>query len=147
MAQWLWIKAFQTVHYRIPFLYTISCKIVRQNYLNYYFLFFFYNLKKIWLFINSSICPKTKSSNPCLTKLLPIYQNKHWTIRWQDDCSVDLLSHCINVLFTLNRTTHSNKTLLCVVQFNVNKTLHWRLSDFRVGINKVYFLLMCSLCT
>ena len=29
----------------------------------------------------------------------------------------------INVLFTLNRTTHSSKTLLCVVRFNVNKTL------------------------
>ena len=28
-----------------------------------------------------------------------------------------------NVLFTLNLTTHGNKTLLCVVQFNVNKTL------------------------
>ena len=28
-----------------------------------------------------------------------------------------------NVLFTLNRTTHSSKTLLCVVRFNVNKTL------------------------
>ena len=28
-----------------------------------------------------------------------------------------------NVLFTLNRTTHSSKTLLRVVRFNVNKTL------------------------
>ena len=28
-----------------------------------------------------------------------------------------------NVLFTLNRTTHSSKTLLCVVRINVNKTL------------------------
>ena len=28
-----------------------------------------------------------------------------------------------NVLFTLNRTTRSSKTLLCVVRFNVNKTL------------------------
>ena len=29
-----------------------------------------------------------------------------------------------NVLFTLNCTTHSSKTLLCVVQFNMNKTLY-----------------------
>ena len=29
-----------------------------------------------------------------------------------------------NVLFTLNRTTHSSVVLLCVVRFNVNKTLH-----------------------
>ena len=28
-----------------------------------------------------------------------------------------------NVLFTLNHTTHSSKTLLRVVRFNVNKTL------------------------
>ena len=28
-----------------------------------------------------------------------------------------------NVLFTLNHTTHSSKTLLCVVRFNVNKML------------------------
>ena len=28
-----------------------------------------------------------------------------------------------NVLFRLNRTTHSSKTLLCVVRFNENKTL------------------------
>ena len=28
-----------------------------------------------------------------------------------------------NVLFTLNPTTHSSKTLLCVVRINVNKTL------------------------
>ena len=26
-----------------------------------------------------------------------------------------------NALFTLNRTTHSNKKLLCVVRFNVNR--------------------------
>ena len=29
-----------------------------------------------------------------------------------------------NVLFTLNCTTHSSVLLLCVVQFNVNKTLY-----------------------
>ena len=34
------------------------------------------------------ICPKTKSATHCLTKLFPIYQNKHWTIRQQDDRSV-----------------------------------------------------------
>ena len=28
-----------------------------------------------------------------------------------------------NVLFSINRTTHSSKTLLCLVRFNVNKTL------------------------
>ena len=29
-----------------------------------------------------------------------------------------------NVLLTLNCTTHSCKTLLCVVRFNLNKMLH-----------------------
>ena len=34
-----------------------------------------------------------------------------------------------NVLFTLNCTTHSSVLLLCVVQFNVNKTLVHSLFD------------------
>ena len=31
----------------------------------------------------------------CLTKLFTIYQNKHWTIRWWDDCAFHPLNHCI----------------------------------------------------
>ena len=38
--------------------------------------------------------------------------------------TVDKAKGRSNVLFTLNRTTHSSKTLLCVVQINVNKTLY-----------------------
>ena len=35
------------------------------------------------------ICPKTKSANHFLTELLPIYQNKHWTIRRRNDRSLN----------------------------------------------------------
>ena len=42
---------------------------------------------------NSWKCPQSKSLRNCLTKLFPIYQNKYWTIRWGDNCSVDPLSH------------------------------------------------------
>ena len=41
------------------------------------------------------ICPKTKSATHRLSELFPIYQNKHWTIRQQDDRSVDPSSHRI----------------------------------------------------
>ena len=44
---------------------------------------------------NSLICPRTKSASHCLTELFPIYQNKHWTIRRQDDNSLDPSSHSI----------------------------------------------------
>ena len=43
--------------------------------------------------MNSLKCPKSKSLSHCLTELLQIYQNKHWTIKRRDDCSVDPLSH------------------------------------------------------
>ena len=43
--------------------------------------------------MNSLKCPKSKSLSHCLTELFPIYQNKHWTIRLRDDCSVDPSSH------------------------------------------------------
>ena len=33
------------------------------------------------------------------------------------------MEYLTNVLFTLNRTTYSSKSLLCVVRINVNKTL------------------------
>ena len=52
---------------------------------------------------NSLICPKTKSATHCLTELFPIYQNKHWTIRWWVDHTVVPLS----------------------------QVLYWRLSDFQ----------------
>ena len=46
----------------------------------------------------SLICPKTKSATHCLTELFPIYQNKHWTIRWHDNPFVDPSSHRICIL-------------------------------------------------
>ena len=39
-----------------------------------------------------------------------------------------------NVLFTLNRTTHSSKTLLCVVRINVNKMLFETVSNIKLDI-------------
>ena len=39
--------------------------------------------------MNSLKCPKSKSLSHCLTELFPIYQNKHWTIRWRDNRSVN----------------------------------------------------------
>ena len=38
--------------------------------------------------MNSLKCPKSKSLSHCLTELFTIYQNKHWTIRQQDDHTV-----------------------------------------------------------
>ena len=35
------------------------------------------------------ICPKTKSATHCHTKIFPIYQNKHWIIRVQHNCSIN----------------------------------------------------------
>ena len=39
----------------------------------------------------------------------------------------------INVLFTLNRTTRSSVLLLCVVRFNVSKTLPHKFKVFTVS--------------
>ena len=39
--------------------------------------------------------PSGKSLTHCLTESFPIYQNKHWAIRWWDKGSVDPLSHRI----------------------------------------------------
>ena len=39
--------------------------------------------------MNSLKCPKSKSLSHCLNELFPIYQDKYWTIRQQDDRSVD----------------------------------------------------------
>ena len=54
--------------------------------------------------MNSLKCPKSKSLSHCLTELFPIYQNKHWIIRRQKDCSVDPLFHRIilNIVGFLN---------------------------------------------
>ena len=41
------------------------------------------------------ICPKTNSATHCLTNLFPMYQNRHWTIKRQDDHSVDPSPHHI----------------------------------------------------
>ena len=40
-------------------------------------------------------CPKANLATHCLAEFFPIYQNKHWTIRWQDDHTVVLSSHRI----------------------------------------------------
>ena len=45
--------------------------------------------------MNNLKCPKSKSLSHCLTELFPIYQNKHWTIRWRDDHTVVPSYHCI----------------------------------------------------
>ena len=45
--------------------------------------------------MSSLKCPKSKLLSHCLTELFPIYQNKHWAIRLQDNSSVDTLSHRI----------------------------------------------------
>ena len=96
MVQRLWVREFQTVHYRITdffhnFLQNFLSKLSLIT--NHYFLFYFLQDEEneIQLFINSLICPKTKSPSHCLSKLFPIYQNKHWTIRQQHNCSFDLL--------------------------------------------------------
>ena len=47
---------------------------------------------------NSLKCPKAKSANHCITKLFPIYQNKNWTIRRQDNHTVVPLS-CPTILY------------------------------------------------
>ena len=61
-------------------------------------------LCKKWIFSlqnnsveNIFICPKTKSATHCLTELLPIYENKHWTIRRRDGHIVVPSSNC-NIL-------------------------------------------------
>ena len=48
---------------------------------------------------NSLICPKAKSATHCLTKLFPIYQNKHWTIRRWDDHTLVPSCHLCTVLY------------------------------------------------
>jgi hypothetical protein len=45
--------------------------------------------------LNSLKCPKSKSLSHCPAELVQIYQNKHWTIRRWDDCSVGPSSHRI----------------------------------------------------
>ena len=45
--------------------------------------------------MNSLKCTKSKSLSHCLTELLPLYHNKHWTIIQWDDRSVYPSSHRI----------------------------------------------------
>jgi hypothetical protein len=47
--------------------------------------------------MNSLKYPKSKSLTHFLTELFPIYQNKYWTIRRREDCSVDPSSHRITL--------------------------------------------------
>ena len=49
------------------------------------------------------------------------YKNKNCLIKQRKNALKYNLQ--LNVLFTLNRTTHSSETLLRVERFNVNKTL------------------------
>ena len=51
-----------------PSRYKMNSGTVKSNNLRY---------NTVGLFINSLICPKTESATHCLTKLFPIYQNKH----------------------------------------------------------------------
>ena len=69
------------------------------------------------------ICPKTNSATHCIAELFPIYQNKHWTIKWQDDRSIEPLSHCIilkivgfvvNLLMMVNPTAEAAQSPLLV---------------------------------
>ena len=54
-----------------------------------------------------------------------LWQYRLWSFKSRDTKLERLLpKNQHNVLFTLNPTTHSIVLLLCVVQFNVNKTLH-----------------------
>ena len=47
--------------------------------------------------MNSLKCPKSKSLSYCLTELFTIYQNKHWTIRQWDNCSIHPSFHHITL--------------------------------------------------
>ena len=69
--------------------------------------------------------PKTKLATHCLTELFPICQNKHWTIRRQDDCSVGLSSHGI---------------ILEIVRFEISNSLRPK-SYPNTNFLKSYFLL------
>ena len=101
MAQWLWLSNFSLHNYfenKIPF----SLHNFLQNSLKKYFKlsFFISFFENIYIFLNLSnslICPNTKSATHCLTELLPIYENKHWTIRRRDDHIVVPSSNC-NIL-------------------------------------------------
>ena len=81
---------------KFPFLHSF----LQNSFQNYFKFLFFYNLEKTMikkLFIINLICPKAKSAKYCLTKLFPIYHNKHWTIkRWQDNIPS---SHCPTILY------------------------------------------------
>jgi hypothetical protein len=71
--------------------------------------------KLLWLFAISKRSKVNVGSLLSLT-FIPYLQNYIPNVR-----TISILEY--NVLFTLNRTIHSSKTLLRVVRFNVNKTL------------------------
>ena len=56
-------------------------------------------------------CPKSKSLSQCLTELFPIYQNKHWTIRQWDNCSIDPSSH--RIILKIDFTTFCTRSNKC----------------------------------
>ena len=68
--------------------------------------------------MNSLKCPKSKSLSHCLTELFPIYQNKHWTIRRQDDCFVDPSCHRIILKIVRFQIKWSALSRVC---FNLKK--------------------------
>ena len=95
----------------------------------------------LWIFIDSStLCfsgkPRALKDEQMLSamsflkcsfateiKLCSVHTDpKEWKI--EPNISLNHTANIFtNVLFTLNRTTHSSVLLLCVVRFNVNKTL------------------------
>ena len=81
--------------------------------------------------MNSLKCSKSKSLSHCLTELLPIYQNKHGTIRRRDDCSVDPSSHRIilNIVGFLVITNLGGQLLLNILptQIICPNTFIWQL--------------------
>ena len=118
MAQWLWLRAFQTVHYRITlkikfhFLYTISCKISLQKLLSKLvqitIFFIFYNLKRIkfhsLLTVWYSLRP---SQQPTVS---PIYSHIKINIGPSEGGTIIPSSHRPTILY-------------------------WRLSDFKIMCN------------
>ena len=70
--------------------------------------------------MNNLKCPRSKWLSHRLTELFPIYQSKHWTIRQQDDHSVDPSCHWI---------------LSLIVQPTIECSLFW--------LKKVHFRAKC----
>ena len=93
MAQWLWLKAFKTVHFLCKkknqfflqyFLQNLFSKLF-QIIIFYHFLFFYNSFLTVWYALRLSQQPTVSW----------IYQNKDWTIRRREARSVNPSSHRI----------------------------------------------------